>query len=258
MTQLALSDSSLSRRLFSENKLVVAYLETQGPVVDTALTAFPNQKFLLHNALWNWSLACPNALEHQDALQLMKQKLEQTKAPWLSIHLGFSAAEVVFDKTMQALSPTLDRKALLETIVMNTRALAESIGVPLLLENLDYNPGGAYEYSCESSFIAEVLERTNTHMLLDIAHARVSASRFGMSVEDYLAELPMERVKQLHISGPRLEGDTLRDAHEPLQVEDYELLEYVLSVTKPWAVTLEYSKEERALLEQVQKLRQFL
>jgi uncharacterized protein (UPF0276 family) len=258
MTQLAVSDSSLSRRLLSENKLVIAYLETQGPVVDTALTAFPNQKFLLHNALWNWSLGRSGALEHEDALQLMKQKLEQTKAPWLSIHLGFSAAEVVFDKTMQALSATLNRETLLETIVMNTRALAESIGVPLLLENLDYNPGGAYEFICEATFITEVLERANTDMLLDIAHARVSASRFGIDIKDYLAELPMERVKQLHISGPRLDGDTLRDAHEPLQAEDYELLEYVLSVTKPWAVTLEYSKEERALLDQVQKLRQFL
>lgn len=152
---------------------------------------------------------------------------------------------------MQALSPTPDKKTLLETIITNTRALAESIDVPLLLENLDYNLGGAYEFICEPSFIAEVLERTNTDMLLDIAHARVSASHFGVSIKEYLAELPMVRVKQLHISGPRLDGETLRDAHEPLQAEDYELLEYVLSVTKPWVVTLEYNKEERALLEQL-------
>jgi uncharacterized protein (UPF0276 family) len=255
MTQLAVSDSSLSRRLFSENKLVVDYLETQGPAVDTVLAAFPNQKFLLHNALWDWSLAHPRTLEHQNAFQLTRQRLEQTRAPWLSVHLGFSAAEIKFDKTMQALSPILDRETLLETIVTNTRSLAKSIAVPLLLENLDYNPGGAYDYICEPTFITEVLARTNTNMLLDIAHARVSASRFGVDIKEYLAALPMKRVKQLHISGPRLDGETLRDAHEPLQREDYELLEYVFSQTNVKAVTLEYNKEEEALLEQLQEVR---
>jgi uncharacterized protein (UPF0276 family) len=256
MTQVAVSDSALSRGLFAEHKLAVDYLETQGPIADGVLADFPKQKLLLHNALWNWSLAHPQALEQGDVLRVTRRRLEQTKAPWLSIHLGFSAAEIKFDKTMQALSPTIDRETLLETIITNTRGLAENIEVPLLLENLDYNPGGAYEFICEPSFISEGLERTNTDMLLDIAHARVSASHFGVSIKDYLAELPMKRVKQLHISGPRLDGETLRDAHEPLQIEDYELLETVLSVAKPDVVTLEYKKEEKALLEQLRRLSQ--
>jgi uncharacterized protein (UPF0276 family) len=258
MTQLAISDSPSSRRLISENKLALQYFETQGPIVDTAFATLPNQKFLLHNALWDWSLGRPQALEHQNALNVTRRRLEQTRAPWLSVHLGFSATEIKFDKTMQALSPTLDRKILLETIVTNARALAKTIEVPLLLENLDYNPGGAYEHICEATFITEVLERTNTEMLLDIAHARVSTSRFGINIKDYLAALPMKRVKQLHISGPRLDGETLRDAHEPLEAEDYELLEYVLSQTNVKAVTLEYNKEERALLEQLWQLRTML
>jgi uncharacterized protein len=89
-----------------------------------------------------------------------------------------------------------------------------------------------YSHSCEPTFITEVLGRVNTDMLLDIAHAGVSASRFGRDIKDYLAELPMECVKQLHISG---EDKTLRDAHEPLQTEDYKLLEC--------------NKDEKSLLE---------
>jgi uncharacterized protein len=255
---LAISDSSISKHLLSLGKIKPEYLETQGPLLDEALTVVSTQKFLLHNALWNWSLAHPRALEQNDVLNLTKQRLGQTKSPWLSVHLGFSAAEVMFDKIMQARSPTRDRETLLETIIMNTRGLAESIDVSLLLENLDYNPGGAYEFICEPTFIAEILERTNADMLLDLAHARVSASRFRIDTKDYLAELPMERVKQLHVSGPRLEGETLRDAHEPLQTEDYELLEYALSVSKPKVVTLEYNKEETALLDQLHRLTFFL
>jgi uncharacterized protein (UPF0276 family) len=258
MIYLAVSDSSLSRRLLFENKITVDYFETQGPMLDATLPQFSTQKFLLHNALWNWSLGHPKALEQHDAIEITRQRLEQTKAPWLSVHLGFSAAEVRFDNTMQACSPTLPREVLLETIITNTRRLAESIAIPLLLENLDYNRGGAYESICEPTFIFDVLEQTDTALLLDLAHARVSASRFGIDMKDYLSALPMRRIKQLHVSGPRFEGQTLRDAHEPLQVQDYELLEWVLATAKPDVVTLEYSKDETMLLEQIQELENVL
>jgi len=113
-------------------------------------------------------------------------------------------------------------------------------------------------YVCDPEFIAEVLAATDAELLLDLAHAQVSASRLGYEIRAYLAKLPLERVKQLHVSAPRPDGNALVDAHEPLREEDYELLEDVLGRTKPWAVTLEYGKDEGALLEQIARLRQFL
>jgi uncharacterized protein (UPF0276 family) len=176
------------------------------------------------------------------------------------LHLGFGAAEVGFDKgRMRARTTPLGREELFENIVRNVRGLAAAIPVPLLLENLDYNPGGAYEHICQPEFIAAVLEEdSDVDLLLDLAHARVSASRLGLSIADYLMRLPLERVRQIHVSGPRPRDGVLVDAHEPLQEEDYGLLQDLLDVTTPRALTLEYDRNEDALKEQVGHLRDIL
>lgn len=111
---------------------------------------------------------------------------------------------------------------------------------------------------CEPALIAELVEATGADLLLDLAHAQVSASRLGYALESYLQRLPLERVRQLHISGPRHDGTTLFDAHEPLREADYTLLAWVLNETDPAVLTLEYGKDENALLDQVRRLRQQL
>jgi uncharacterized protein (UPF0276 family) len=138
------------------------------------------------------------------------------------------------------------------------RGLAAAIPVPLFLENLDYNQGGAYEHVCQPEFVAAVVEESDVDLLLDLAHARVSASGLGLSTTDYLMWLPMERVRQIHVSGPRVRDGVLVDAHEPLQEEDYCLLQNLLDVTTPRALTLEYDRNEDAMKEQVGQLRDIL
>ena len=255
MIALAVSDFDLPRSLLAAGRIEVDYLETGGHFVERTVAQFPSQPLLLHNSVFNWSLAHPTALEEQQIVSRTLAALERTRAPWLSVHLGFSAAEVFFDVHMTARSPALPRAELLANICRNVRALAAAIPVPLILENLDYCPGGAYEHICEPDFIAAVLNETGAGLLLDLAHARVSASRLGLPIEDYLGQLPLERVRQLHISGPRLRDGVLFDAHEPLLDVDYALLEWVLRRTQPLALTLEYNREEAELCEQIIRLR---
>ena len=187
-----------------------------------------------------------------------RRLLDVTRAPWFSAHLGFSAADVVFDVFNRPRSELLARDVLFATICRNARELAQAIDVPLLLENLDYCPGGAYEHVCEPEFIRGVVEESGAGLLLDLAHARVSAAALGMSIEQYLAALPLHRVRQIHVSGPRMRDGVLADAHEPLLEVDYELMAGVLGMLRPAAVTLEYSRGEQALHEQLSRLRQLL
>lgn len=258
MTKLAISDSPLSRQLLLAGELEVDYLETSAHLAETAITAHPDVALLLHNALWDWSLAHPEALEHKDALVLSQQRLALTKAPFLSIHLGFSAAQVMFDRGMQTLSPTLARDALLNVMVTNIKRLKRVLSVPLLLENLDYVPGAAYDHICQPDFIAEVLQATDTYLLLDLAHAQVSASVLGYPLEAYLSQLPLARIRQLHVSGPRERDGQLHDAHAELQAYDYALLKDVLVNSEVWALTLEYKRNKAELLHQVATLRKLL
>src|SRR5215213_1559112 len=233
MIALAVSDFDLPRSLLAAGRLDVDYLETGGHFVERTVAQFPARPLLLHNSVFNWSLAHPTALEDQQIVLRTLAALERTRAPWLSVHLGFSAAEVFFERHMTARSPVLPRADLLANMCRNVRVLAAAIPVPLILENLDYCPGGAYEHICAPDFIAAVLNETGAGLLLDLAHARVSASRLGLPIEEYLRQLPLDRVRQLHISGPRSRDGVLFDAHQALLEEDYGLLKWVLLRTKP-------------------------
>lgn len=258
MIALAVSDFPLPRGMVAAGELVVEYVETGGHFVDATADALPGQPLLLHNSLFNWSLAHPRALELRDAVEATLRALRRTRAPWLSAHLGFSAAEVEFDVWMRAKSPPLPRDELLANICRNVRGLAAAIPVPLILENLDYCPGGAYEHICDPQFIAAVLEQTGAGLLLDLAHAQVSAARLGLPIADYLARLPLDRVVQIHVSGPRERDGALADEHDTLRTEDYRLLAAVLKRARPAAVTLEYRRDAAELKAQLERLRAML
>ena len=253
---LAVSDSPLSRSLLRDRKLTV--LETGGPLTASAVAEFPERRWLLHNSVWNWSLAHPQALQQQDVMAVTRDALTKTRAPWLSVHLGFSADSVTFQGGFQTALATLGRETLVPRLTANISALKAALNIPLLLENLDYNATGAYEHICEPEVIRTVLEATDTYFLLDLSHAQVSASRLGFALGDYLAQLPLARVRQLHVNGPRPVGETLADVHETLRPADYRLLGSVLEQTDPWAVTLEYGRDAGALLSQLDRLQAML
>ena len=103
-----------------------------------------------------------------------------------------------------------------------------------------------------------MLEKTNCGFVLDTGHARVSAAALGMDVHDYLSSLPLNRVMQVHVSGPRIRNGGLVDAHESLQEIDYALLDFVLARTQPQVVTLEYIRQRDVLQEQLFRLRETL
>jgi hypothetical protein len=90
------------------------------------------------------------------------------------------------------------------------RMLAERVGrlrewYPgrLAVELLAYYPTAAYASVCEPSRVAELLESADLLLLLDLAHAEVSAFNLGIGLPDYLEALPLERLVHIHLSRPR-------------------------------------------------------
>jgi uncharacterized protein (UPF0276 family) len=242
MSLVGLRDGAFTRALLARGGVQADFLETGGPLAATAVPGLPGvPRVIVHNALWNWSLAHPKALEVPGALATMRETIARTRAPWHSVHLGFASAEVAAEGPMMVpRSPVLGRDALLAAIAGNARALARAVPARLLLENLDYWPSGAYDHVSDPAFIAEVLEDADAGFLLDIAHARVAAAHLRMPVDEYLSRLPLARVRELHVSGPRPRDGVLTDAHETLSEEDYRLVAAVLRVVRPAAVTFEY------------------
>ena len=254
---LTVTDSPALRQALAAGSLTVDAVETTGPRAADAAAYFAGRPLLLHNSVWDTSLAHPTAFARDDLVELTRRLLCLTGAPFLSVHLGFAAADVAYtERGMQARSPALDRDELFARTCASVRRFAAALPVPLVLENLDLGPSDAYRHVCRADFISAVLEATASGLLLDLAHAQVTASRLCVDIEDYLAALPLARVRQLHLSGPRPGADgTLRDAHDVLRDADYDLLARVLARTRPEVVTLEYHRDSAALARQVLRLR---
>ncbi|PKN83986.1 MAG: hypothetical protein CVU46_15480 [Chloroflexi bacterium HGW-Chloroflexi-8] len=259
MSLLGMTDCLAVRELLEKGEIDLDYLEVHGPFLEDARTVFPVFPMLLHNSLYHWSLSHPDGLQHMEAGPKTIERLRLARSPWYSLHLGFSCNEVDFsDEAIQALSPTLPEDTIFDRMSNVLTQLTALLPVPVLIENMDYNPTGAYETVCRPDFIRRILEHTNTFFLLDLAHARVTASANGIPVEEYLAQLPLEKVRQIHLNRPGWQELRLVDAHLALEEEDYALFESVFERTHPWAVTLEYNRDKNRIAGQVQQLRQIM
>ena len=223
----------------------------------TPVDELPELRRVLHNVDMDFSLTAPD-IATAAWLAHLEAAVARSGTPWLSLHLGFSAARVQFDNGMLPRSPVLDAATTLERIVAAARYARERLSVPLLLENLDYNGGGAYEHICEPDFIAAVIEAVDCGLLLDLAHLRVSATDLGQDPRDYIARLPLERLVELHVSGPRQVGARLEDTHHELADVDEELLRWVLARARPRALVLEYGRDPGLLQLQLGRLREIV
>ncbi len=143
-------------------------------------------------------------------------------------------------------------------LVNQITGIQDALDVPIILENLASLPAKKYAYAASPATIREIVVGTGSGLLLDLAHAWVAASNQAMKDEQYLEKLPLEQVKQIHISGPRKQRDHLQDAHESLSEEDYALLDWTLQRTSPQIVTLEYIREPQALRQQLWQLREII
>ena len=69
----------------------------------------------------------------------------------------------------------------------------------------------------EWEFLAEMTRRTGCYLLLDVNNVYVSARNHGFRAQDYLARLPLERVRQVHLAGhdpATAERDIVIDTHD--------------------------------------------
>ena len=178
-----------------------------------------------------------------------------TNSPWISVHLMVWEAGD-FDRLMHGERlPLPDPEQALDRLLWRLERLVKMVPVPVLVENIEPLPFAGYDYWSRPEYIRQVLEKSGCGFLLDTGHLRVSADRLGMDVETYLEQLPLERVVEVHASGPRRRKGRLVDAHASLQEVDYKLLEVLLSRQTPQVVTLEYIHGQEQLSKQLQHLR---
>ena len=219
----------------------------------------PSAEFLVHSTL----VPCSGTPVHQSGpiWNELERLIPLTRPPFLSVHIGYNC-QVDYDaQGRYVFGPRLAEEALLANLRANVDRLRQAFALDVILENQTLVYGGSFrppymEGCADPAFINGAIGATGCDLLLDLAHGRVNAEHLGMAVEDYLQALPLEKTREIHLSGCRAGTDgALADAHEELAEEDYALLEWLLARVRPQVLTLEYDGDGEALVRQLNRLK---
>ena len=151
-------------------------------------------------------------------LQRLDGELRRRPYRRVSEHVGFMAAGSAYRSTPL---PMPNCPEVLRLGRSQLDRIAERVGSPVGLENLatSLSPHDARQ---QGDLIAAVLAPADGWMVLDLHNLYCQAHNFGLDVADLLGLYPLDRVRELHVSGgswwrPRSDGRTLRrDTHDGL------------------------------------------
>lgn len=176
----------------------------------------------------------------------IEEVLDQTETPYINVHLQAQTKD--FPGMAADTHAPEDAARLTEAFIRDITELTVRFGPDrVIVENVVYRGAeGKVLYPCiDPAIFSRVVSETNCGLLLDTAHARLTCLALGIDAKEYIAKLPMSRLKELHVTGAQFDGTRLRDSM-PMGTEDWDLIEWVLQQVReghfatPWALAFEY------------------
>ena len=181
----------------------------------------------------------------------VERVLEQTNTPFVNVHLEV-ITEVYPQMAVNTADPH-DSERITERLIDDIRYIAEHVGAErVIAENIIYrgHRRNVLRPCVQPEVIRTVIEETDCGFLLDLSHARISAhylgvEEAGVDVWSYLEGLPLERLKELHLTGIHFHEGKLSD-HLPLTDFDWEMTERIFGAIRagvwgePQTVSFEY------------------
>jgi uncharacterized protein len=191
-------------------------------------------------------IASAGCLSQKD-WSLIDRLLEETGTQYINLHLASNIKDFEgFDINYQEPS---QRREIIDKLLADVCTLVNRFGPErVIAENIPFRglPGHPIlRPAGEPDVIREVIETSGCGLLLDISHARMSAHYLGMDEYEYMQQLPVKHLRELHFAGIHVLHGILRD-HLSIQPQDWLALEWVLENirsgewSKPWMLAFEY------------------
>lgn len=233
--ELCVNYTSEVRQLFEEGKIdFIDYFKLYSINGDLSPIEWciQNKKLIFHGLVGHGANVASKHFLDDRNWALQKDYMDRGKCPYASFHINVDSDE-----------KTGTEKEMMDNIKSNMREARKKLDYDILLENVPAKIGNqARTLLASSDFIHKVLEETNTYFLLDIAHARSAAQVLNIPYSKYIDALPLEKVKELHLSGCVTREDGIIVAnHSEMKEEDFDLLDYLIEKCKDLRIiTLEY------------------
>jgi uncharacterized protein (UPF0276 family) len=158
-------------------------------------------------------------------------------ALWFSEHLCFTKAGGI---NLGQLTPLPFTEESIDTVASNVRLVQKYISIPFLLENITYYFTAPGCLMSEAEFIGRVLERADCGLLLDMTNVYTNAVNHGYNPYEFLNQIPLGRVVEVHLAGGSWLERTLIDSHSAaVPAPVWELLGFLVQRAPVRAIVLE-------------------
>jgi hypothetical protein len=145
-----------------------------------------------------------------DYLKDLAALIERVQPAWVSDHLCWTG---VGGHNAHDLLPLPYTEEVLDHVSRRVCEVQERLGRRIALENassyLEFEGSDMPEWE----FLAELAQRADCGILLDVNNVYVSAVNHGFDPRKYLEAIPPERVWQVHLAGHTDRGTHLLDTH---------------------------------------------
>jgi uncharacterized protein (UPF0276 family) len=185
----------------------------------------------------------------RDHLARLCDVSERYEPDLVSEHLAWSSADGVY---LNDLLPLRYDETSLAAVARNVMQVQEALKRPILIENLSAYVAFADSTMNEAQFLSALVKRTGCGLLLDINNVHVSAHNLGFDAWEYIEQLPVEAIGEIHLAGHavnRVGDDTvLIDDHgSRVPTEVWALYARTLSRTGPRPTLIEWDTALPAL-----------
>jgi uncharacterized protein len=170
-------------------------------------------------------------------LRGLKSLAARIQPNWISDHLCWTGCA---GKNLHDLLPLPYTEEAIEHIVGRVQAVQEFLGCRILLENVSTYVEFNHSEMQEWEFLSEIARRADCELLLDVNNVYVSAFNHGFDPRRYIAAVPKERVRQIHLAGHSHCGTHIIDTHDAAVSDPvWDLYAYALRLLGPVATMIE-------------------
>ncbi|MBV2121327.1 MAG: DUF692 domain-containing protein [Candidatus Thiodiazotropha sp. (ex Ctena orbiculata)] len=146
----------------------------------------------------------------REHLQQLKSLVDRFEPGLVSEHLSWSHG---YEWYTHDLMPLVYTEESLQVMVEHIEQVQEYLQRQILIEN----PSSYLQFKAsempEQVFYVEAAKRSGAGLLVDVNNVFVSCTNHGWSIDDYLSEIPIELIGEIHLSGhsvQQVEGRALR------------------------------------------------
>jgi uncharacterized protein len=173
----------------------------------------------------------------REYLRQVKALAARLEPEWVSDHLCWTG---IAGRNTHDLLPLPYTREAVDHVAARVRMVQDVLGRRILLENVSSYVSFRDAPLTEWEFLAEIAERADCLILLDVNNIYVSSVNHQFDPLEYLNAIPPARVQQIHLAGHEDHGDYLVDTHDhPVRDEVWELYASALRRLGPVSTMIE-------------------